>query len=119
MVFYVSWIHNITRIPRGYRVWQPSDAGNRKMYLMDNLGNRYDHISVGGDAAHRNAVKVGTTVLRGWFVFPPPRPNATQFTFYDDQQGIAIRNLIFLPPTPTPPPTATQTPIKMATYMAP
>lgn len=70
-----------------------SDVGNTNMYLVDNLGNRYDHVEVGDAAAHDVRIYAYETV-RGWFLFPPARAGATTFTFYDDDQHVRIEGIV-------------------------
>jgi hypothetical protein len=62
-----------------------SDVGNRNMYVTDNLGNRYDHVELGGEAPKDSKFYEGQTI-RGWFLFPPAKPGAMSFTFHDDDQ---------------------------------
>jgi len=63
------------------------------MYVVDNLGNRYDHIEVGGTAGESRGMSDGDT-LTGWFEFPPPDPDALYFTFYDDDQGAQLGRIV-------------------------
>ena len=70
-----------------------SDTGNKKMYLVDNLGNRYDHIETRGAAADGGRLSVDNPILRGIFVFPAPRLGATAFTFRDDDQNLTINGI--------------------------
>lgn len=69
---------------QGVRVYP--DTGNRNMYITDSLGNRIDHIETGGDA--NEAINIGNGGAKvGWFLFPPPDPQATHFIFHDDDNG--------------------------------
>lgn len=70
-----------------------SDSGNEKMYLVDNLGNRYDHIDTRGAAAEGGQLSHDHEVLHGVFVFPPPRLGAREFSFRDDDQHIVISGI--------------------------
>lgn len=70
-----------------------SDTGNEKMYLVDNLGHRYDHIETRGAAADGGRLSVDNPTLRGVFVFPPPHLGATTFTFRDDDQNLTIAGI--------------------------
>ena len=76
-----------------------SDVGNRNMYLTNNLGNRYDHVALGGAAA--NAVYFyrvgGPTTATGWYLFPPAGSGATVFAFHDDDQHTVIENIVLAP----------------------
>ena len=77
----------------GGTIDKASDAGNKKMYLVDNLGNRYDHIEIRGAAADGGRLSVDNPILRGVFVFPRPRLGATAFTFRDDDQNLTINGI--------------------------
>jgi hypothetical protein len=69
-----------------------SDENNTNMYITDNIGNHYNHIEVGGDAAYD--IYIGDAVpVNGWFLFIPAKQNATIFTFHDDDQGVEIENI--------------------------
>ena len=70
-----------------------SDTGNKKMFLVDNLGNRYDHIETRGAAADGGRLSADNPVLRGVFVFPAPRLGASSFTFHDNDQNIIITGI--------------------------
>ena len=70
-----------------------SDTGNKKMYLVDDLGNRYDHIETRGAAADGGRLSIDTPILRGVFVFPAQRLGATGFTFRDDDQNLTINSI--------------------------
>jgi hypothetical protein len=87
MFFNVSW--TLSGIPSGFTVTKRSDAGNRKMYLIDNLGNRYDH-SAGGDGAYDSVVVTDGSPISGWFDFGKPPIGAFTFDFHDDDNGIVI-----------------------------
>lgn len=66
-----------------------SDDGNKNMYLVDDLGNRYDHVETRGAA--RNDTRLDSqTRVTGVFVFPAPSPDATSFTFKDDEHGVEV-----------------------------
>jgi hypothetical protein len=71
-----------------------SDQGNRNMFITDQAGRRLDHIATTG------AAKTGGTkrsdrydVITGSFLFPPPHPDASVFTFHDDDRKIAIPDI--------------------------
>ena len=70
-----------------------SALGNKSMYLLDELGNRYDFLQVGGDAA-RDIRLIDQQSARGWFLFPAPFPGATTFIFKDDDNGIQTLPII-------------------------
>lgn len=95
----VSWDaeYDIDRLNQSAR--KESDSKNENMYMRDNLGNHYNHIDVGGDAA-----KVigfwGKETFSGWFLFPEPKPGATYFTFVDWDNHIEIPNMMLTSPMP-------------------
>lgn len=62
------------------------DTGNTNMYLVDNLGNRYDHIETGGDANRTVNLFDGDKKF-GWFLFPAADPDAAYFIFHDDDNN--------------------------------
>ncbi len=78
----------------GEQVRKRTDENNTNMYLVDNLGNRYDHIVTNGAAKLGGTVRAGPPVtLDGVFVFLPAQPGAFIFTFYDDDQKVSIPNI--------------------------
>jgi hypothetical protein len=87
MIFAVSW--TLSNIPGGYTVTKRSDQGNKNMYLIDNLGNRYNHVAGGGGAYSSVQVTDGESIS-GWFDFGQPPVGAFTFTFHDDDNGIVI-----------------------------
>lgn len=95
MVVTVSWINNGAS-PAG-SITKPSDMGNTDIYLTDNLGNHYDHVNVGGDAARNIELLSGITYL-GTFTFPPAQPGATIFTFHDSDNGLEIDDMALITP---------------------
>jgi hypothetical protein len=90
MIFAVTW--TLSNIPGGYTVTKRSDGGNRNMYLIDNLGNRYDH-SAGGGAAYSSVDVADGVPVSGWFDFGQPPVGAFTFDFHDDDNGIVISNI--------------------------
>jgi hypothetical protein len=67
-----------------------SDAGNRKMYLVDDRGRRYDHYQTTGAARFGGVIGPDNAPLRGTYRFRAYRPGASRFTFHDDDQGVVI-----------------------------
>lgn len=63
-----------------------SDAANTNMYIVDNLGHRYDHTDTSG-AARDGCSLYYVDSRSGSFFFPPINPAATAITFHDDDQG--------------------------------
>jgi hypothetical protein len=57
MEFHVTWRGE--HVPSGYEIQKESDVGNRNMYVLDNLGNRYDHIALDGAARDRRSAGQG------------------------------------------------------------
>ncbi len=72
------------------------DTDNPNMYITDNLGNRYDHVAVGGTAG-QTVTMHDDTIVGGWFLFIPPKQPVTTFTFYDDDQNASIPNIHLWP----------------------
>jgi ankyrin repeat protein len=70
-----------------------SDAGNRNMYLTDDLGNRYDHVETWGAAAEETRLSDRYPSALGTFIFPPAKPGASVFTFHDADQNRTIENI--------------------------
>jgi len=72
-----------------------SDEGNRNMYITDNLGNRYDHVEIGGAARGDHRMYEGQFV-EGWFLFEPAKPGVTSFVFHDDDQHKTFDGIVLL-----------------------
>lgn len=93
--FNVSWLWQVTELEQhNCPSWTPiiwSDAGNARMYIVSDLGDRYDHITVGG-GANKNKPMQPNIAEYGWFLFPLPERGEV-FTFYDDDNGIVIANI--------------------------
>lgn len=95
MMFRISWGARIGEgvlTPEGLpatALQKPSDIGNRNMYVTDNLGNRYDFTDL-GEAANEDTIIRKDENVQGWFLFPPPQPDAKLFTFHDDDNFWAI-----------------------------
>lgn len=90
----------------GKRLFKGSDARNRGMYLLDDLGKRYEHIDTRGAARDGGRLDDDHALLRGAFVFPPPQPGATRFTFHDTDQRAFIPGIVLSPEFRTDPATS-------------
>lgn len=89
-----------TDVMKGFSILKPSDDKNRGIYLVDNLGNRYDHSEVGGDIAVTQRF-FGNKGIMGWYLFPAPRPGATSFTLVHKGFYLGeIRNMLLTNPMP-------------------
>jgi hypothetical protein len=90
MIFTMSW--RLTNLPGMFTVTKESDQYNTSMYIEDNLGNRYNHISGGGEAYDSTVMEEGVPVM-GTFVFPAPPVGAFTFDFHDKNKELVIKNL--------------------------
>ena len=68
------------------------------MYLIDNLGNRYDHFD-GGGSAYASVVMHDGIPTTGWFTFGPPPAGAYNFDFYDDDNLFSVKWISLVYPT--------------------
>lgn len=64
-----------------------SDQWNKNMHLTDDMGNRYDHIQVGGSAS-RDVTLTNNERADGWFLFPVAKPGARDFIFHDGDYNV-------------------------------
>jgi len=95
-LFKVNFRWTFTKLGEGelepnYCITKVSDHGNKNMFMMDDLGKRYDHIEVGkmisiallcqGDGR----IRASTT---DYFLFPGVDPEASYLIFFDDDQGL-------------------------------
>lgn len=70
-------------------VTKHSDKKNKKMYVMDDKGNRYDHFAGEGNA-YQNATITPFASISGAFFFPPLSADCGSITFYDDDNNKTI-----------------------------
>ena len=84
----VSW-EVVTLEGKVDKIFQLTDESNPHMYLMDELGRRYDHFRVSG-AALGSTHHTGS-LREGSFFFPLSRERARSFLFHDDENGVALR----------------------------
>ncbi len=68
-----------------------ADAGNRKMYLEDDRGRRYDHYETTEAARYGGRLDGHERRLQGSFFFRAKAPGSSSFVFRDDDQSLAIR----------------------------
>lgn len=70
-------------------IFQWADESNPRMYLTDEIGQRYDHARVSGAAL--GSVHQAGSLREGSFFFPLRGQRARSFLFHDDENGIALR----------------------------
>ncbi len=95
----VSWDVDYNAEGLKMSVIKADDDTNKNMFMVDNLGNRYDHIETGGDTDDA-VVFWGDTLMKGWFLFPEPKPGVTAFTFVDWDTRQMIVNMLLEDPMP-------------------
>jgi len=61
----------------------PPDTNNQNMYILDDLGNRWAHISTGGGANQNVTLYLGD-YKEGWFLFPALPTDSSGFYFIDE-----------------------------------
>ncbi len=93
MKFNISWTsyffsNQINFLRKG------SDVGNTNMNVRDIVGNRYDHIGLGGAAAETTYWYSDGETHTGWYLFPAAETGATTFYFHDDDQGVIISDIV-------------------------
>ena len=76
--------------------WKWPDAGHRDLYLVDDLGRRYDFTATRGAASFGGWIRRGET-LRGVFVFPLPSSIHSSFSFKSDHPAVAIEAISLEP----------------------
>jgi ankyrin repeat protein len=81
----------------GKRIDKGSDSKNRRMYLLDSEGRRYDHTDTRDAARDGGRLTSDSPMLRGVFSFPAPSSGTSSFTFRDDDQKIAIDGISLSP----------------------
>jgi hypothetical protein len=64
------------------------------LYLLDDQGQRYDHIATNGGALVGGCINFNTgNVIDGTFVFPPVTGGARTFTFFDSDHQAALAGI--------------------------
>ncbi len=100
MVFNLSWqIKYVEPQTNRYLYRRRSLQPFNNLYLVDNLGNRYDLIGGGGDAYERPKYRYPDNRAEGWLEFPKPHPGAVTFNLHDDGLDIVIKNIALVQPT--------------------
>jgi serine/threonine protein kinase len=92
--FDFTWTASLAPEVKEVRIF--SAVGNTNIYLVDNLGNRYDFLQAGGDAALDIKLSDQQSA-HGWFLFPAPASGATSFIFVDDDNGIRTSPITLKP----------------------
>jgi hypothetical protein len=96
MQFNVTWLlgggDNKYKYQNIYKITDPLNHCN---FIVDNLGNEYSHIDVGGAAANMDIVG-SDQPSSGWFLFSPAKPNATSFTFRSICNGVDITEIFLI-----------------------
>ena len=92
MQFNIAWTAHVAGTGQDW-AQKGSDVGNRNMNVTDNLGNRYDHVELGG-VAGENVILRDNETGYGWYLFPAAYPGATVFTFHDDDQHVAVGDIV-------------------------
>jgi hypothetical protein len=97
MIFVLSW--KLLDFSQGVtQISKASDANNPNMFVTDNLGNRYNSISVSGDANGSIIMEKGKTYY-GSFIFRPPKPSANRFAFHDEDNDKVISDIVLDKPS--------------------
>jgi hypothetical protein len=95
MFYEVSWTAtNLARV--GGHLSKQTDKYNDELYLVDNLGNHYDH-AAGGGAAYRTLAFEEGIPQTGWFEFGSPPLGALSFDFHDDHNRMEIKGIKPIP----------------------
>jgi hypothetical protein len=94
MKFNVNWVVGGTKVGgESTGVFKITNPSNHCDFIVDNLGNEYSHIGVGGAAANMDVVNTDKP-SSGWFLFSPAKPGATSFTFRSMCDGIEIGGIV-------------------------
>jgi len=83
----VNFVWKLESVSPTIGVTIQADTNNHNMYLLDDLGNRLDHISTGGGTNQSVTLKSGGT-KEGWFLFPALSPDANGFFFVDEDNQV-------------------------------
>lgn len=96
LIFYISW--KVTKMDEGNVFTKVSGQNDKAIYLLDNLGNRYNHFDGGGAAYEEQRLKNNEQVS-GWFEFGKAELYAVTFSFYDGTHDIEIKGIPLVFPT--------------------
>jgi hypothetical protein len=94
MFFDVSWAVSNVPNPPGYIL--KDSYKSRDVYLTDNLGNQYDHITGGGEAYRTSRLETEKPST-GWFEFGKPPVDALEFDFHDNIYHMVISGITLIP----------------------
>jgi hypothetical protein len=96
MQFNVTWLLGGGENNHKYQgIYKITDPLNHCNFIVDNLGNEYSHIGVGGAAENMDIVN-SDKPSSGWFLFSPAKPGATSFTFRSICNGVDIKEIFLI-----------------------
>lgn len=80
-------------IPDSYSLTIYSDIGNTSIYVLDDQGQTYHHLEVGGEFNTDKTIKNGESKV-GWYLFPPLSASARQIFFHDDDNRLVFSPIL-------------------------
>lgn len=84
----VNFRWKLVSSPLNFGVNILADSNNHNMYLLDDLGNRLDHISTGGGTNQNVTLNLGD-FKDGWFLFPALAAESSGFYFFDEDNQMS------------------------------
>jgi len=84
--------------PDDYVTVPPATMGTA-IYILDNLGNKYNFTQKGG-CVDKNMTTHSGGGCSGWLIFPAFKPGATSASFYEPRQEIAITDISLIGENP-------------------
>lgn len=84
----VNFRWELVSSPLNYGVKILADFDNHNMYLVDDLGNRLDHVSTGGGTNQSLTLNLGD-YKDGWFLFPALPVDSSGFYFIDEDNQVS------------------------------
>ncbi len=90
--------------PNGHVTVPPASLGT-SIYILDNLGNKYNFTKKGGCVEKNMSVRSGGG-CSGWLIFPAFKPGATSASFYEPRHEIGITDISLIGEIGTTTPTA-------------